>query len=54
MRLHRNSLKVVKDLGAKYLRRKVSFNNKRMMERLTSNLGKTHFIKEFVVDEMIA
>jgi GNAT superfamily N-acetyltransferase len=54
MRLHRNSLKVVKGLGAKYLRRKVSVNNKRMMDRLTNNLGKTHFIKEYIVDEMIA
>jgi hypothetical protein len=53
MKLHRNSLNVAKQLKAKYLRRKVSVNNKRMMERLTDNLGKKHFIKEYIVDEMI-
>jgi hypothetical protein len=53
MKLHRNSLNVARDVKAKYLRRKVSANNKRMMERLTNSLGKTHFIKEYIVDEMI-
>ena len=54
MKLHRNSLNVARDVKAKYLRRKVSANNKRMMDRLTNSLGKTHFIKEYIVDEMIA
>jgi GNAT superfamily N-acetyltransferase len=53
MKLHRNSLNMARVVNAKYLRRKVSANNKRMMERLNDSLGKTHFIKEYIVDEMI-
>ena len=53
MRLHRNSFEVAKSLGAKFMRRKVSANNKRMMDRLTSHAGKSHFVKEYIVDEMV-
>jgi GNAT superfamily N-acetyltransferase len=47
MRLHRNSFKLGKELGAKWLRRKVSINNKRMVERCI----RKYRVKEYVVDE---
>ena len=51
MKLHRNSLNVTRNLGAKFLRRKVSAKNKRMVDRFMA--GKTHLLKEYIVDEMI-
>ncbi len=53
MKLHRNTFNVCRRLGAKFLRRKVSAQNKRMVDRFTKMDGKKHFIKEYIVDEMI-
>lgn len=53
IKLHRNSFQVARNIGAKFLRRKVSANNKRMVDRFIKMDGKKHFIKEYIVDEMI-
>jgi len=47
-KLHRNGMDVARATGAKFLRRKVSAGNKRMMDRLNRGIGT---IKEYVVDE---
>jgi GNAT superfamily N-acetyltransferase len=51
MKLHKNSFDVAKSQGAKWLRRHVSVNNKRMVDRMQHN--KRHILKEYVVDEML-
>jgi GNAT superfamily N-acetyltransferase len=49
--LHRNSFEIAKKLGAKWLRRKVSANNERMVRRFLTS--KKCILKEYIVDEMI-
>jgi GNAT superfamily N-acetyltransferase len=51
--LHRKSYEVAKELGAKFLRRKVSAANERMVRRFQENKSGKYFLREYIVDEII-
>lgn len=51
--LHRKTYDVAKENGAKFLRRKVSTKNERMIRRMQKRMGTKYFIKEYVVDELM-
>lgn len=53
MKLHRLCYRICKENSARFVRRKVSAFNQRMVERMKKGLGNGHIIREYIVDEMI-
>lgn len=53
LKLHRVCYRVCRDNGARFVRRKVSAFNKRMVDRMNKHLGNGHTIIEYIVDETI-